>query len=470
MNTKNSLKKSLMQNFILLVFISLVLINIFSSYMFKRFYYNQTIENAKDTLDMYVDYDRKFYGFTSNEKLKEAINQHPNLFYNNIDQRLEILDLDGTVLFDSEGYKYTTAPEMDKLIQNASATWIGRDSASGKRVLTVSTAVMHDEEPIYYLRLFFGLGQVDDFTNKLSIIIAAISLLVLLVCIIISNFISDSIVNPIKYLTRIAMRMSKGNYKDKSRLKLKNEIGALSNAMNILSDEIIKHDELKNEFIANISHELRTPLTSLTGWAYTLKDGELDQETTELAHDILISESERLSSLLEELLDFSSLISGKISLNKDYFDLKICVEDITKQVFPKLEKNKESIELNIADASYLYYGDENRIKQVLINLLDNAVKFNKERGLITVNLYQDKDSYFIDVIDEGVGIEEGELKYIFEKFYTGKKSKSHTGIGLAIVKEIVELHKGEIYIESKVDEGTKFTVKLAKEIKDEKAS
>ena len=459
-----------MQNFILLVFISLVLINIFSSYMFKRFYYNQTIENAKDTLDMYVDYDRKFYGFTSNEKLKEAINQHPNLFYNNIDQRLEILDLDGTVLFDSEGYKYTTAPEIDKLIQNASATWIGRDSASGKRVLTVSTAVMHDEEPIYYLRLFFGLGQVDDFTNKLSIIIAAISLLVLLVCIIISNFISDSIVNPIKYLTRIAMRMSKGNYKDKSRLKLKNEIGALSNAMNILSDEIIKHDELKNEFIANISHELRTPLTSLTGWAYTLKDGELDQETTELAHDILISESERLSSLLEELLDFSSLISGKISLNKDYFDLKICVEDITKQVFPKLEKNKESIELNIADASYLYYGDENRIKQVLINLLDNAVKFNKERGLITVNLYQDKDSYFIDVIDEGVGIEEGELKYIFEKFYTGKKSKSHTGIGLAIVKEIVELHKGEIYIESKVDEGTKFTVKLAKEIKDEKAS
>ena len=459
-----------MQNFILLVFISLVLINIFSSYMFKRFYYNQTIENAKDTLDMYVDYDRKFYGFTSNEKLKEAINQHPNLFYNNIDQRLEILDLDGTVLFDSEGYKYTTAPEIDKLIQNASATWIGRDSASGKRVLTVSTAVMHDEEPIYYLRLFFGLGQVDDFTNKLSIIIAAISLLVLLVCIIISNFISDSIVNPIKYLTRIAMRMSKGNYKDKSRLKLKNEIGALSNAMNILSDEIIKHDELKNEFIANISHELRTPLTSLTGWAYTLKDGELDQETTELAHDILISESERLSSLLEELLDFSSLISGKISLNKDYFDLKICVEDITKQVFPKLEKNKESIELNIADASYLYYGDENRIKQVLINLLDNAVKFNKERGLITVNLYQDKDSYFIDVIDEGVGIEEGELKYIFEKFYTGKKSKSHTGIGLAIVKEIVELHKGDIYIESKVDEGTKFTVKLAKEIKDEKAS
>ena len=459
-----------MQNFILLVFISLVLINIFSSYMFKRFYYNQTIENAKDTLDMYVDYDRKFYGFTSNDKLKEAINQHPNLFYNNIDQRLEILDLDGTVLFDSEGYKYTTAPEIDKLIQNASATWIGRDSASGKRVLTVSTAVMHDEEPIYYLRLFFGLGQVDDFTNKLSIIIAAISLLVLLVCIIISNFISDSIVNPIKYLTRIAMRMSKGNYKDKSRLKLKNEIGALSNAMNILSDEIIKHDELKNEFIANISHELRTPLTSLTGWAYTLKDGELDQETTELAHDILISESERLSSLLEELLDFSSLISGKISLNKDYFDLKICVEDITKQVFPKLEKNKESIELNIADASYLYYGDENRIKQVLINLLDNAVKFNKERGLITVNLYQDKDSYFIDVIDEGVGIEEGELKYIFEKFYTGKKSKSHTGIGLAIVKEIVELHKGEIYIESKVDEGTKFTVKLAKEIKDEKAS
>ena len=149
------------------------------------------------------------------------------------------------------------------------------------------------DRPIYYLRLFFGLGQVDDFTNKLSIIIAAISLLVLLVCIIISNFISDSIVNPIKYLTRIAMRMSKGNYKDKSRLKLKNEIGALSNAMNILSDEIIKHDELKNEFIANISHELRTPLTSLTGWAYTLKDGELDQETTELAHDILISESER---------------------------------------------------------------------------------------------------------------------------------------------------------------------------------
>ena len=459
-----------MQNFILLVFISLVLINIFSSYMFKRFYYNQTIENAKDTLNMYVDYDRKFYGFTSNDKIKEAINQHPNLFYNNIDQRLEILDTDGTVLFDSEGYKYTTAPEIETLIKNGSATWIGRDQASGDRVLTVSTAVKHKDEPIYYLRLFFGLGQVDEFTSKLSIIIAAISLLVLLVCIFISNFISDSIVNPIKYLTRIAMRMSKGNYKEKSKLELKNEIGALSNAMNTLSDEIIKHDELKNEFIANISHELRTPLTSLTGWAYTLKDGGLDQETTELAHDILISESERLSSLLEELLDFSRLISGKISLNKDYFDLKICVENITKQVFPKLEKNKETIELNVSPASYIYYGDENRIKQVMINLLDNAVKFNKERGLITVNLYQDKDNFFIDVIDQGVGIDDDEIKYIFEKFYAGKKSKSHTGIGLAIVKEIVTLHKGSIEVNSKPGEGTKFTVRLAKELKDEKNS
>lgn len=470
MNTKNSLKKSLMQNFILLVFISLVLINIFSSYMFKRFYYKQTIKNAKDTLDMYVDYDKKFYGFTSNDKIKEAINQHPNLFYNNIDQRLEILDIDGTVLFDSEGYKYTAVPEIDALINNGSATWIGRDSASGERVLTVSTAVKHNEEPIYYLRLFFGLGQVDDFTSKLSIIIAAISLLVLFLCIIISNFISDSIVNPIKYLTRIANRMSKGNYKEKSKLDLKNEIGELSNAMNTLSDEIIKHDELKNEFIANISHELRTPLTSLTGWAYTLKDGDLDEETTELAHDILISESERLSSLLEELLDFSRLISGKISLNKDYFDLKICVENITKQVFPKLEKNKERIELNVSDASYIYYGDENRIKQVMINLLDNAVKFNKEHGLITINLYQDKDNFFIEVIDEGVGIDEDEIKYIFEKFYAGKKSKSHTGVGLAIVKEIVELHKGSVSVESKPGEGTKFVVRLAKGIKDEKDS
>ena len=419
---------------------------------------------------MYVDYDRKFYGFTSNDKIKEAINQHPNLFYNNIDQRLEILDTDGTVLFDSEGYKYTTAPEIETLIKNGSATWIGRDQASGERVLTVSTAVKHKDEPIYYLRLFFGLGQVDEFTSKLSIIIAAISLLVLLVCIFISNFISDSIVNPIKYLTRIAMRMSKGNYKEKSKLELKNEIGALSNAMNTLSDEIIKHDELKNEFIANISHELRTPLTLLTGWAYTLKDGDLDQETTELAHDILISESERLSSLLEELLDFSRLISGKISLNKDYFDLKICVENITKQVFPKLEKNKETIELNVSPASYIYYGDENRIKQVMINLLDNAVKFNKERGLITVNLYQDKDNFFIDVIDQGVGIDDDEIKYVFEKFYAGKKSKSHTGIGLAIVKEIVTLHKGSVEIESKPSEGTKFTVRLAKELKDEKNS
>lgn len=419
---------------------------------------------------MYVDYDRKFYGFTSNEKLKEAINQHPNLFYNNIDQRLEILDLDGTVLFDSQGYKYVEAPEFDELSKNGSANCITYDKASDERVITVSTAVNYDKKPIYYLRLFFSLKQIDEFTNKLSIIIAALSFLVLLVCIIISNFISNSIVDPIKYLTRIAKRMSKGNYKEKSKLDLKNEIGALSNAMNTLSDEIIKHDELKNEFIANISHELRTPLTSLTGWAYTLKDGGLDEETTELAHDILISESERLSSLLEELLDFSRLISGKISLNKEYFDLKICVEDICKQVFPKLEKNKERIELNVTDASYIYYGDENRIKQVMINLLDNAVKFNKEKGLISVNLYQDKDNFFIEVIDEGVGIDEDEIKYIFEKFYTGKKSKSHTGIGLAIVKEIVELHKGSIDIESKINEGTKFIIRLAKEIKDEKTS
>ncbi len=213
-----------------------------------------------------------------------------------------------------------------------------------------------------------------------------------------------------------------------------------------------------------MSHELRTPLTSIKGWAITLKSQELrDEELLQDGLEIIEKESDRLAGMVEELLDFSRFVSGRITLDKETVDMKNLIEQVGKQLQPRAKERD-------LDFSYSYdselpniVADENRLKQVLINLLDNAFKFTSDGGQVNLACNLMEDGILIQVEDTGIGISQEDLPYIKDKFYKGKSSKSHSGLGLSICDEITKLHGGVMEIESELNKGTKISVFLPKE-------
>ena len=286
-------------------------------------------------------------------------------------------------------------------------------------------------------------------------------LIVVLISGIISLFLADSIIKPLKEVTDVAEKLADGQFKVRSEVKINDEIGRLSQTLNYMADEILRKEQLKNDFISNVSHELRTPLTSIKGWAITLKSDEVpDKDLLDDGLNIIEKESDRLSLMVEELLDFSRFTSGRISLEKEVFDIKSTLDMIYKQLKPRAKNSNIEFIRIIDDAIETLTGDENRIKQVFINILDNAFKFTDEGGKVEFNALKIENDLLIEITDNGAGIPEAELPYVTEKFYKGKNSNSHSGIGLSISDEIVKLHGGNMTIQSEEGKGTRVIVRL----------
>jgi len=276
----------------------------------------------------------------------------------------------------------------------------------------------------------------------------------------VSIILANTITEPLKQVILVAEEMARGNFKVKSAQKSKDEIGKLSETLNYLASEILKKDELKNDFISSVSHELRTPLTSIKGWAVTLKQGYENKEFLQDGLDIIEKESDRLTNMVTELLDFSRFVSGKVTLTKDKVHIADLLEHLRIQLAPRALREEIDFQVRYDGNNPFLYTDGDRLKQVFINLLDNAFKFTASGGQVSLTAVSDDEQYYFYVEDNGCGIPKEELPRVKEKFYKGKSSKSQSGIGLSISDEIIRLMKGKLEISSKVGQGTRITIRL----------
>ena len=289
------------------------------------------------------------------------------------------------------------------------------------------------------------------------LIFSSISIGVVLLGLLLSIILANSIINPIKYLNQVAEKMGDGNLSIRSKINSRNEIGQLSNTLNFMADEISRREQLKNDFISQVSHELRTPLTAIKGWTITLNSEETDKETLELGFRIIEKETDRLSLMVEELLDFSRLINENVSLDLREVSILEFINHIESFMAPRA--NKEGIDLKfIKKANGSMIVDSNRLKQVFINLLDNAFKFTGAGGNVLFSVLNDDKKVKFIIEDNGCEISEEDLPRVKEKFFKGKNSNSKNGIGLSICDEIIKLHNGEFNIYSKLGIGTKVEV------------
>lgn len=461
---KRSIGKRLVKSFLLIIIITVTIIGVSLVFGFKQFYYN-TIENElENRLIVSIDSYNKFY---SDKTIEGLLIDDTDLLWGHINAEVQVLDPNGYVLMDTIG-AISDEPVSTSDFNSAKfgniSSWVGSNKYTDEMIMAITGPLRNSKgETIGYLRFISSMEEANNAILKTSLTILLLSFLVVLITTFVSFLLANSIVKPIKELTAVANKMADGQYKVRSEIDTDDELGQLSRTLNKMAEEILKKDQIKNDFISSISHELRTPLTSIKGWAVVLKSAKEDEKELLLdGLNIIENESDRLAKMVEELLDFSRYISGRIQLEKDTFNIVDVCSDVAKQMRPRAESNKVEFITDIKDDKALVIGDENRIRQLLINLLDNAIKFTSEKGWVKFAANQEGNDFVILVSDNGVGISKEELEHVKEKFYKGKHSNSHSGIGLSISDEIAKLHGGtlEIFSEEKIGTTVKVTIPI----------
>lgn len=458
-----SIRSRLLKNFLIVIVSTVLVFDILTILCLKGYYYKNTQNTLINQLESAINFYQKYF---SNNKLMENIYDNVDIFWNTKEEQIEILDSDGNLLMDSYGIRdnqLLTTPDIAKAKSGSVGIWSGHIDWYNEKVMIISKSInskIDEDEMIGIVRIIFPLNEVNKILDSFSVLILFVSVVVILLGGIMSLIIARDIVKPIKKITKVAKEMADGNLDIRSNITDNIEISQLSKTLNYMGSELEKREKLKNEFISSVSHELRTPLTSIKGWAITLKYDYSDIDTLELGLDIIEKESDRLTDMVEELLDFSKLINGVITLNKSNCDIKEFMQFIENNWKPRAIKERKKFTVLIQENIGYGHFDENRLKQVLNNVIDNAFKFTDKNGVIIIKASRVNNIFQLMIEDNGIGITEEDLPRVKDKFYKGKNSKSKNGIGLSIADEIITLHGGKFKVHSKEKEGTIIQIEI----------
>lgn len=338
--------------------------------------------------------------------------------------------------------------------------WSIYRTAMDERVMAVTTLLPHAAGSISAVRLVTSLTLVDQ---RLRIVIAgslALVLAVVLFSVWTGLFFIRSIVRPIGEIEATAAKIAQGNLDTRIENKYNDEIGKLCDTINHMAGELDKTERMKNDFISSVSHELRTPLTSIKGWAETIASVRDPADPNfRRGVQVIASETDRLYNMVEELLDFSRMQNG-LTLEPQLLDLVAEVSDAALVAERRIQLERLRLVYEEPQQPMPVWADPARLRQVFVNLLDNAVKYSPPHGAIRIEVLSDGASVFVSISDEGPGIAPDDLENVKVKFYKGKGAVRGSGIGLAVVDEIIAAHGGGLDIQSELGHGTTVTVRL----------
>lgn len=380
-----------------------------------------------------------------------------------------VIDKHGAVCVSSSGFKGQDTLENMEDVNSAmkSKTGISRwkgFNSNGEHIMSVAMVFPTSDGNFKgAVRFITSLKAIDAQIYTFIAIVVLIYIIALGFVTFSGSFFVRTIVVPVRKINDVTKAFTQGNIDARIELQgdERDEINELADSVNNMLNEVSATDKIKNDFITTVSHELRTPLTAIKGWGEMLRElGPDDIELTKRGTDIIISESERLSQLVEELLNFSRLQNGTLSLRLEKIDV---LAELDETIFVFKERSKrDGIELTYSapDLPAPMMADPNRIKQVFVNILDNAFKYTEQGGMVSVEAFIDGDRLIIQVLDTGCGIAQEDLPNVKMKFYKANIQVRGSGIGLAVVDELVKMHNGTLDIQSKLGIGTTVTVVL----------
>ena len=309
------------------------------------------------------------------------------------------------------------------------------------------------------IRVVSSMSQIDATLRDYTTMITIVCIGVLLLLTITGYLFMRSIVRPINCINAVTKNFAQGYFSKRITPIPQDEIGDLCKAVNDMASARSETEAMKNEFISSVSHELRTPLTAIQGWAETLCL-DIDAETMQKGMHVIVNETERLSRMVEELLDFSRMQSGRLTVQPEPMDI---LAELGDAVLIYMEKAKrEHIRIIYQEPEMLpfVYGDKNRIRQVFINVIDNALKYSNPGGLVTVSAEAVAEQIQVRISDNGVGISAADLPKVKTKFFKANHTRRGSGIGLAVANEIIAMHHGKLDIQSELGKGTTVIITL----------
>ena len=375
---------------------------------------------------------------------------------------LEFIGPDGQILTSSfglaSGTKSGTKDVTGALERLEITDFRGRDPQTGERIMSLSGPIYdHSGELAGVLRIVTSLRLVDRQITLLSLVIALVAAVVLVLIWLTGMYFIRAIVNPVVEITDTAKRIAGGGYGTQLQRKYAehdDEIGELTRALNNLSLQISQTEKMQSEFLSSVSHELRTPLTAISGWGETLIGSEtMDPGEIRRGIGTILKETKRLTSLVEELLEFSRIQDGRFKLNVEECDLRAVFEDTIFMYGSRLSQEGIALEYEENDEDVPEIScDPERMKQVFLNILDNAAKYGGDGGRIFCQIFALEDTLTVRIRDFGPGIPEDELPLVKKKFYKGSSKGRGSGIGLAVCEEIVTMHGGQLIIANASDE------------------
>ncbi len=473
------MRKRILTNYIVILILSALITGALAFYFIKSSYISSKEEKLHTNINLIENLLRENY------KNEEKVN-----FYRlaqdlstRINSRVTFIDITGWPIADSINNSI--------IFNNHSSSQEFRNAMKGERTivkrysgetgekyfyLAIPPIKIGDKEII--LRLGDSYGEVDHIAEEFISYLLFATLIGVCFAILISYITVGKIVKPIKELTEASKHISEGNFDNKIIVDTKDEIEELSVSFNQMARKlkyminelkdtnatIISLEKMRKDFVANVSHELRTPLTSIGGFVETLRIKELDEKSREKALDIIEFETERLKGLINELLILSK-IESVIEVKKlEKVPIYDEIYKVLKLLEPQIRDNNINVQLSVENNLNMINGDKDLFRRILINLIENSIKYNKPEGNIKIDISNYKKGIQVIVEDSGIGIPEEDIPWIFERFYRVSKSRANnkegSGLGLAIVKQIVLYFGGDIELSSELGKGTKFIIKL----------
>ena len=348
------------------------------------------------------------------------------------------------------------------IAQNRMIPFQGRDPETGESIMAVSHPLSVNGQVQGVIRFVTSLRLVNR-QVKLAVLAVCLIAALCMGMVVVSNLIFiNNVVEPVAVVSEATKRISAGSYGFQVENKYTDELGILVDNINDMSLKIGQNEKMKSEFISSVSHELRTPLTAINGWGETiLEDLTGDPSQVRRGLRIIVNESRRLSTMVEELLEFSKMEDGRFTLQVEEVDLQAELEDAIFTYQELFRQDGIALEYGVGEGDLpLIPGDSERLKQVLCNVLDNAAKHGGAGKRITASITQEEGWQVVRVRDFGPGIPEAELPFIKQKFYKGSSKARGSGIGLAVCDEIVNLHGGQFLIGNAPGGGAEVTIRL----------
>lgn len=432
---------------------------------FAAYYYSNMQSDMEDRAQTTTEFFANYLDQNYNSFYQSCITYAQTFADRNI-LELQFINTQGDLVASSYGPWAGQSPKtpeiQDAVSKRGAIPFVGKDPSTGERIMAVSCPMIYSNgEVIGVLRYVTSTRLADQQIIFVALICFMVLMMVLMVVLLSSRYYIRSIMIPVAEIIEKAKRIASGSYGVQIQTRYQDEIGELAQTINEMSTKIAQNEKMQADFISQLSHELRTPLTVINGWSETLlADENMDAETRQ-GLKIISSEAERLTEMVMDLLDFTRMQDGRMTLSVEPTDLRAVFEETVYMYGSRLKQ--EGIELNYEECDEdipEISCDPKRLRQVFLNILDNAAKHGGEGKRIDASISYEEDAVVVRIRDYGPGIPEDEIPLVKKKFYKGSSKARGTGIGLAVCDEIVEMHGGTLTLENAQGGGTLVTVRL----------